>query len=118
MDPGFYRVRLEADDDDWMTLVVPLDDHGRIAPAVPGPHLFKARWNGDEFYGELALTGEPRFVWGADARNSLTNITSVALAEWAKVTIWQEDSRDSAEFVFRVRSLERLQLGGRRSPAT
>lgn len=70
--------------------------------------MFKARWNGGEFYGELSVGEEPRFIWGAEAPDSLTNIASVSLEEWAKVTIWQEDTHDSADFIFRVRSLVRL----------
>ena len=108
MAPGFYRVHLEADDDDWLTVHAALDEDGRVRATGPGPYLFKARWNGDEFYGELSLASEPRLIWGADAPDSLTDIAEVSLVEWAKVTVWQEDTRDSPRFTFRVRSMHRL----------
>lgn len=107
MEPGFYRIHLEADDGDWLTLLAPLDETGRVISSKGGPLLFKARWNGDIFYGEL-LVGEGRIVWGAEAPDSLTDLASVIVQEWALVTIWQEDSRDSDEFRFRVRTVQRL----------
>lgn len=58
MEAAYYRVHLVAPDGDWITLHVPLSADGWYDPKAPKPHLLKASWIGDEYYGELVITGE------------------------------------------------------------
>lgn len=104
---GFYRVHVTSSDGDWVTIIVPLDGDAKLDKARPGPHLFKATWVGDEWYGELHVAPQLRFGWSADAPDSSTDLGEHPLGPDTRVRIWESDA-DSTCYTFRVRSMLKL----------
>ncbi len=107
---GFYRVHLQSDDGDWITMFVPLDDAGRLDRDRPRPYLFKSLWDKNLYLGELVVDRgtEHRLEWAAEAPDSLTDLLTVPLHPNASVRVWQSDTKDSDVYTFRVRSMQRL----------
>jgi hypothetical protein len=107
---GFYRIHLQADDDDWLQIFVPLDDSARLDRDRPRPYLFKSQWKKEVFFGELQVDrgSDHRLVWAAEAPDSLTDFLTVPLTANSLVRVWEGDSRDSAVYTFRVRSMQKL----------
>jgi hypothetical protein len=107
---GFYRVHLQSDDGDWLQIFVPLDDSARLDRGRPRPYLFKSQWNKEVHFGELNVErgSDHRLEWAAEAPDSLTDLFTVPLTANSLVRVWENDSRDSDVYMFRVRSMQRL----------
>ncbi len=114
MERGYYRIRLDAADKDWITLYVPLTEDGRYDPAAPKPHLLKCSWDGEELLGEFVaehVKGNKynRIIWSNTSdSDSLTDFLTTPIKLASQCYVYEGDSPATDEFTFRVRSMTRL----------
>lgn len=110
MERGYYRVHLVAQDGDWITLYVPLNEDGWYDRNAPKPHLLKSSWEDGEYYGELVVTGERfnRIIWADDYPDSLTDILRAPIHDRAIFTVFETDDRNSERWTFTVKDIRRL----------
>ncbi len=108
-DAGYYRIRLEHDDD-WIVIFLPLTADGTLNGSLPSPYLFKAAWDSSEYYGELHVRPDGnRLEWGSDDPDSLTDLLSVPIRGVGSIIkVWESDDQSSESRLYRVRSVVRL----------
>lgn len=110
MERGYYRVHLVAQDGDWITLYVPLNEDGWYDRTAPKPHLLKSSWEDSEYYGEVVVTGERfnRIIWADDYPDSLTDMLRAPMHDGAIYTVFENDDRNSDRWTFRVKDIRKL----------
>lgn len=111
---GFHRVHLASlQDDDAITLYLPLTAEGHLDAAAPRPHLCTGRWNGQHFYGEFlpggvnARTHHLHRIATADLQ-ILTDLLTAPLEPGTQITMYVGDSTEGEAWPFVVRDLRHV----------
>jgi len=99
MTSGFYRVHLQNGQHTFVTAIVPLDSEGNFNPGAPQPYLFKANWEGTDYWGEFSemrqLNGKKYMLGRWYSRDggdypSLTDFLTVPVGVGRIVRIWDQ----------------------------
>jgi cupin 2 domain-containing protein len=105
---GVHRVHLATADGDLLTAYLPLDAEGRLVRA-PEPHLVKATFGDDTFYGEFKR-GDARWnriAW-ASGETSFTDLAITRLRQYATVRLYDEGMDPGDAYGYLVREVRRV----------